>query len=282
MATTSTPMTVAAFLEQYPNAEEIFKMALANQNVTPALVDYDSDPDSSSDEVDGEEICFVPTPHQVTGDVPIKRKRGRPKKVRTPEELAEIAEKEAAKELRRQEREARKAEKDAQPKRPRGRPKKVRTPEELAEIAEKEAAKELRRQEREARKAEKDAQPKRPRGRPKKVRTPEELAEIAEKEAAKELRRQEREARKAEKDAQPKRPRGRPKKVRTPEELAEIAEKEAAKEARDEERAMKKLMKSRDDAAKALEKHNEKTIIYARMLKAAEEYAEKWNIETSC
>ena len=50
MATTTSPMTVAAFLEQYPNAAEIFAMAQTQTPaVAPALVDYDSDPDSDTE-----------------------------------------------------------------------------------------------------------------------------------------------------------------------------------------------------------------------------------------
>ena len=182
VSTSVAALTVAQFLEMYPSADAMLRAVDAGVSALPTIAEEPSTSSESDEEIEGEEIMVKPKP-----------RRGRPKKVRTPQELAEIAEANAAKEVRRIEREAKKAAKAAQPKRPRGRPKKVRTPEELEEIAEGEAAKEARRVEREAKKAAKDAEPKRPRGRPKKVRTPEELAEIAEAEAAKEARQMKRE-----------------------------------------------------------------------------------------
>ena len=92
----------------------------------------------------------------------VKRGRGRPKKVRTPEELRQMEEKKKRKE------------EDAKNgiKRGRGRPRKVRTPEELKKLEE------------EKKRKEEDAKNgiKRGRGRPRKVRTPEEIRLLEEKE----------------------------------------------------------------------------------------------------
>ena len=92
----------------------------------------------------------------------VKRGRGRPRKVRTPEELRQMEEKKKRKE------------EDAKNgiKRGRGRPRKVRTPEELKKLEE------------EKKRKEEDAKNgiKRGRGRPRKVRTPEEIRLLEEKE----------------------------------------------------------------------------------------------------
>ena len=92
----------------------------------------------------------------------VKRGRGRPRKVRTPEELRQMEEKKKRKE------------EDAKNgiKRGRGRPRKVRTPEELQKLEE------------EKKRKEEDAKNgiKRGRGRPRKVRTPEEIRLLEEKE----------------------------------------------------------------------------------------------------
>ena len=92
----------------------------------------------------------------------LKRGRGRPRKVRTPEELRQMEEKKKRKE------------EDAKNgiKRGRGRPRKVRTPEELKKLEE------------EKKRKEEDAKNgiKRGRGRPRKVRTPEEIRLLEEKE----------------------------------------------------------------------------------------------------
>lgn len=198
MATTTTPMTVAAFLEMYPNAVDIITKTIQtqNQDVVPPLVDYESEGESDSEPsgADSSDDSDVEDEQIMLTAQPIKR----------------------------------------------------------------------------------------PRGRPKKIRTPEELAAIAEKAAAKEQRRIEREEKKAAKAAEPKRPRGRPKKVRSEEELAEIAAKEEAKQAKELEKSVKKLEKAKMMSAKAVEKHQEKVAIYMRMLKEAEEYAEKWNIDYKC
>jgi len=159
-----------------------------------ALVDYDMSDGEVSDAstyASASEIQCTP-----------QKKRGRPKKFRTPEELAAMEAAREAKMLRKLEREAKKAAKDAEPKLPRGRPKKERTPEELAAMEAEEEAKLQRKLEREAKKAAKAAEPKRPRGRPKKERTPEELAAMEAEEEAKLQRKLEREAKKAAKDAE--------------------------------------------------------------------------------
>ena len=92
----------------------------------------------------------------------VKRGRGRPRKVRTPEELRQMEEKKKRKE------------EDAKNgiKRGRGRPRKVRTPEELKKLEE------------EKKRKEEDTKNgiKRGRGRPRKVRTPEEIRLLEEKE----------------------------------------------------------------------------------------------------
>ena len=92
----------------------------------------------------------------------VKRGRGRPRKVRTPEELRQMEEKKKRKE------------EDAKNgiKRGRGRPRKVRTPEELKKLEEEKTRKE------------EDTKNgiKRGRGRPRKVRTPEEIRLLEEKE----------------------------------------------------------------------------------------------------
>jgi len=94
----------------------------------------------------------------VNVDVVEPKTRGRPKKVRTHEELAVIANELETKEQRKLEREIAKAAADAEPKRPVGRPKKVRTSEELEAIAKELEAKEQRKADRVVKKAAKDAE----------------------------------------------------------------------------------------------------------------------------
>ncbi len=130
-----------------------------------------------------------------------KRGRGRPRKIKSPEELAEEANR-----PKRGRGRPRKVKADAEtstsgaPKRGPGRPKKEKTPEQLAEEANKPKRgrgrpKKVKTDEQ----ATTDGAPKRGRGRPKKEKSPEQLAEEANK---------------------PKRGRGRPKKVKTDEQTS--------------------------------------------------------------